>query len=82
MWNLKYDINELKYKIETDSKTERIDFWLPRGPGVRGMDWEFGISRYKLSYIEWINNTALRYSTRNYIQYPGISHNGKEHKTR
>ena len=21
-----------------------------------GMDWEIGISRYKLSYIEWVNN--------------------------
>ena len=26
------------------------------------LDWEFGISRYKLLYIEWINNKVL-YST-------------------
>ena len=41
-----------------------------------GKDWEFGISRGKLSYIEWINNKVLLYSTGNYIQYPVINHNG------
>ena len=45
--------------------------------GGRGMDWEFGVSRCKLVYIEWINNKVLRYSTGNYIQYPVINHNGK-----
>ena len=44
------------------------------------MDWEFGISRCKLSYTEWINNKVPVYSTRNYIQYPVISHNGKDMK--
>ena len=43
------------------------------------MDWEFGISRCKLLYIEWINNKVLLYSTGNYIQYPVINHNGKEY---
>ena len=48
------------------------------GEGVgRWVDWEFGISRYKLVYIEWINNRVLLYSTGNYIQYPIIKHNGK-----
>ena len=41
-----------------------------------GMDWEFGISRCKLLYIEWKNNKVLLYSTGNYIQYPVINHNG------
>ena len=45
-----------------------------------GMDWEFGVSRYKLLYIEWINNKVLLLSTGNYIQYPVINHNGKEYK--
>ena len=45
-----------------------------------GMDWEFGISRCKLLYIEWINNKVLLYSERNYIQYPVINHNGKEYE--
>ena len=43
-----------------------------------GMDWEFGVSRCKLLYIEWINNKVLLY-TGNYIQYPVINHNGKEY---
>ena len=51
--------------------------------GERGwgrMDWEFGISRCKLLYIEWINNKVLLYNTGNYIQYPVITHNGKEYE--
>ena len=43
-----------------------------------GKDWEFGISRCKLLYGEWINNKGLLYSTGKYIQYPVINHNGKE----
>ena len=55
MRNLKYDTNELIYETETDS--ERTDLWLPRGRmSGGGMDWELGISRCKLLYIEWINN--------------------------
>ena len=47
--------------------------------GGRGVDWEFGISRYKLVYIEWISNKVLLpYSTGNYIHYPVINHNGKK----
>ena len=45
-----------------------------------GMDWEFGISRCKLLYIGWINNKVPLYSTRNYIQYPLINHDGKEYE--
>ena len=37
-------------------------------------DAEVGISRRKLSYREWINNTVLLYSTETYIQCPMISH--------
>ena len=44
-----------------------------------GKDWEFGISRCKLLYVEWINKVPL-YSTENYIQYPVINHNGKEYE--
>ena len=42
-----------------------------------GLDWEFGVSRYKLLYTEWINNQVLLYSTGNYVQYPGTNHNEK-----
>ena len=44
------------------------------------MGWEFGVSRYKLLYIGWMNNKVLLYSTGNYIQYPVTSHNGKEYE--
>ena len=47
--------------------------------GEGGMEWEFGVSRCKLLYIEWINNKVLLYSTGNYIQYPVINHKGKEY---
>ena len=51
-----------------------------KGEGSKeGMVWEFGISRCKLSYIEWINNKAQLYSTENYIQYPETNHNGREY---
>ena len=43
------------------------------------MDWEFGTSRCKLLYTEWVNNKVLLYSTGNCIQYPVINHNGKEY---
>ena len=38
-----------------------------------GMDWEFGVSRCKLLYIERINSKVSVYSTGNYIQYPAIN---------
>ena len=47
--------------------------------GGRGMDWEFGVGRHKLLHLEGINNKVLMHSTGNYIQSPGINHNGKEH---
>ena len=49
------------------------------GGDLGGMEWEVGVSRCKLLYIEWINNKILLYSTDNYIQYPMINHNGKEY---
>ena len=42
------------------------------------MDLEFGVCRRKLLHLEWINKISL-YSTGNYIQSPGINHNGKEY---
>ena len=45
-----------------------------------GIDWEFGISRCKLLYIEWINKKVLLYSMGNYIQYPVINHKRKEYE--
>ena len=31
MWNLKNDTNELIYKTETDSQTQKTNLWLPKG---------------------------------------------------
>ena len=45
---------------------ESFKTWSCWGDGG-GMDWEFGINRCKLLYIEWINNEVLLYSTGNYI---------------
>ena len=45
---------------------------------MEGLDGEFGTSRCKLLYIEWIHNKVLLCSTGNYIQYLVINHNGKE----
>ena len=42
-----------------------------------GVEWEVGVRRYNLLYIEWIKDKVLLYRTGNYIQYPMISHNGK-----
>ena len=51
-WGLKYDTNELICNIEAEKYRQQTS-WLPRGRGnERGMDSEFGISRYKLLYIE------------------------------
>ena len=52
MWNLKYDTNELIYKTETDSQTQRTDLWLPEGRGGTGWtEWELWIRRCKLLLI-------------------------------
>ena len=59
--------------------TEKTDFRKGRG-SWRGINEEFGISRYKLLYIKQINNKVLLYSTGNYIQYPVIKHNRKEYE--
>ena len=42
------------------------------------MNWDFGVSGWKLLCLEWINNKVLVYSTGNYIQPPGIKYNKKE----
>ena len=36
MLNLKYDTNELIYKVETDSQTQKTDLQLANGKGVEG----------------------------------------------
>ena len=46
-----------------------------KGEGVgRGEKRNFEVSRWKLEFIEKINNKALLYSTGNHLQYPLINH--------
>ena len=45
-----------------------------------GMDWNFGINRCKLLYIEHIDNKVLLCSLGNYIQNPAINPKGKEYE--
>ena len=44
MWNLKYDTNELIYKTEADSQTQRTDLWLPRGRVPEGWSGSLGLA--------------------------------------
>ena len=48
--------------------------------GGRGMDWEFGISRYKLLHLEWMSNEGLLYNTGNCVQSLRIDHDGRKYK--
>ena len=41
------------------SWTWRIDLWLPRGGGGRGMDGELGVNRCRQLPLEWIGNEIL-----------------------
>ena len=63
-----------------DIKNRRVAAKVDRGG--RRLNWEFEIRKCKLVYIEWINNKVLLYTTGNYIQYPVINQNGKEHEKR
>ena len=45
--------------------------------GGSGMDREFGLGRCKLLHLKWISNEVLLYKLGNYIQSPGIDHDGK-----
>ena len=45
--------------------------------GVSGMNGEFGVSKWKLLHLEWINNEVLLYNTVNYIHSLGIDHDGR-----
>ena len=45
MWDLKYDTNELIYKTETDSQTQKTNLWLQKEKGGRGqINQEFGLT--------------------------------------
>jgi len=41
------------------------------------MDWDLGVSRWKLLHLEWRSNEVLLCSTGNYIQSLVIEHDGE-----
>ena len=56
MWNLKHDTDEFIYETNVImDRGNRLVIAKEEGFGKR-MEWEVGISRCKLLYIEWINN--------------------------
>ena len=58
-------------KKQTQRHREPQRFVVTKEEERRGqMDWKFGVSRYKLLYIEWINNKVPLYNTGDYVQYP------------
>ena len=65
IWTLKQGTNEPIYKTETDSQTHGCQEG--EGEGWAG----------SLGLVD--KNQVLLYSTGNYIESPGIGHNGKEY---
>ena len=56
MWNLNYDTYQLIYEIHRERENSLV---VAKGEG--GVDFKFGISRYKLLHklIEWRNSNVL-----------------------
>ena len=67
MWSLKYDANEIIDETEQNhGHGEQTSGF--QGEGGSSRDGVEGwVSRYKLLYIEWIDNKVLMCSTDNYI---------------
>ena len=76
------DTNELIYKTEIDSQTNKTKLQLPKGmcEEEEEINQELGINIYTLLYIKQINNKDLLHSARNYTQYLIITYSGKESK--
>jgi len=56
----KYHMNFSTQQKQTQRHREQIWFVVAKGEGTSGgMDCEFGISRCKLLYVEWINIKVL-----------------------
>ena len=73
-----YNTKELIYETKADTQTQRAANGY-QGAGGVGMGREFGFSRCKLLYTEWINNKVLPHSTGNDIHYPMINQNRKKY---
>ena len=53
------DTNELTYKTERDSQTQKMNSWLLREGTVK----DIGKVMYTLLYLKWVTNQNLLYST-------------------
>jgi len=63
-------LHELIYKTDMHIENRLVVAKVEVGKGMDGLGvWDW-INRYKLLYIEGINNKVLLYSTENYIKYP------------
>ena len=80
-WTSLHNRNRLfRFWYPTDSEN-RLAVAKDEGEeGEEGVEWEFGVSRCKLLYREWINSKVLLHSTENCIPYPVINHRGKEYE--
>ena len=58
---------------QTHGRREQT-FGCQGGEGESGMDWEFGVSRWKLLHLEWISNKILLYSAGSYVQSLVMEH--------
>ena len=67
--DLKYDANELIYKTETDSQTQKTNLWLPKGKGMGRDKLEVQDQQIQTTIHKQINNKVLLYSIGNHIQY-------------
>ena len=77
IWNMAQMSLSMK-QIQNHRHTEQTVVAKEKGGwGMNGLG--VGDSRYTLLHIERINNKVPIYSTGNYIQYPVINHNLKEH---
>uniref|UniRef100_A0A8D1C5E1 DUF1725 domain-containing protein n=1 Tax=Sus scrofa TaxID=9823 RepID=A0A8D1C5E1_PIG len=66
IWNLIYGTNEPFHRKETHELGEQTCGFLGIG-GANGMDWELGVNRCKLLFLEWISNAILLCSSENYV---------------
>ena len=77
MCNLKYDTSELITKQKQTFRHREQTVVNKGEEDGEGMEWDFGISRCKLVYTEWMKNKVVLQSTGNSIQYLEINHNKK-----
>ena len=73
---IKYEPEMYKVLFLIHRQGEETCAFLGGGEG-RGMEQELGFNRWKPFHSEWIDNKFLLYSAGNYIQSPGIDHDGK-----